>query len=93
MVNENNTLQLRAVRRVTNATDAHNFLREIEFSSRYSHKYVILECDPATSTTIIINHVRDIYMGNRNFHFLLTSLVMDDYWNQEVLEFGAVSKL
>ncbi|CAG2177850.1 unnamed protein product, partial [Oppiella nova] len=30
-------------------------------------------------------------MGKRNFHFLLTSLVMDDYLNDKVSEFGAVN--
>jgi hypothetical protein len=54
-------------------------------------KYVILECDALKAKQIIINHVRDIYMGNRNFHFLLTSLVMDDYLNEQVSEFGAVN--
>jgi len=91
LVDHNRTLELRAVKRFRNATEANQFLREIEFNSTMDRKYVILECDSSTAKTIIINHVRDIYMGNRNFHFLLTSLVMDDYLNEQVSEFGAVN--
>ncbi|XP_053207779.1 glutamate receptor 1-like [Panonychus citri] len=56
-----------------------------------SRKYVVLDCDAMTAKDIIVTHVRDIYMGRRNFHFLLTSLVMDDFFNKHVLEFGAVN--
>ena len=91
LVNNEYTLQLRLVKRIKDAHDAHEFLRSIELNDKESRKYVILDTDAETAKTIIINHVRDIYMGRRNFHFLLTSLVMDNYWNQQVLEFGAIN--
>ncbi|XP_054165470.1 glutamate receptor 1-like [Oppia nitens] len=91
LVDTNRTLELRAVKRFITVDEANNYLRDIEFNNTYDKKYVILECDALTAKSIIINHVRDIYMGKRNFHFLLTSLVMDDYLNEKVSEFGAVN--
>ncbi|XP_054167278.1 glutamate receptor 1-like [Oppia nitens] len=91
IVNDNYTLEIRAVKRIVNATDAHQFLHALELSDSQSKKYVILDCDSETAKQIIIDHVRDIYMGRRNFHFLLTSLIMDDYWNNQVQEFGAIN--
>lgn len=91
LVNNEYTLQLRSVKRIKHAQDAHDFLRNIEMNDKESRKYVILDTDAETAEKIIIDHVRDIYMGRRNFHFLLTSLVMDNYWNNRVLEFGAVN--
>lgn len=84
LVDHNRTLELRAVKRFANTSEANEYLREIEFNSTTDKKYVILECDAIKAKSIIITHVRDIYMGKRNFHFLLTSLVMDDYLNQKV---------
>ena len=75
IVNDNYTLEIRAVKRITDANDAHNFLQSLEFEDKESRKFVILDCDAETAKNIIVNHVRDIYMGKRNFHFLLTSLV------------------
>ena len=91
LVNDEYTLQLRSVKRIKHAQDAHDFLRSIEMNDKESRKYVILDTDAETAKKIIIDHVRDIYMGRRNFHFLLTSLVMDNYWNSQILEFGAVN--
>lgn len=75
LVNNEYTLELRAVKRINAASDAHDFLRSLELADKESRKYVILDCDANTARTIIINHVRDIYMGRRNFHFMMTSLV------------------
>lgn len=75
LINENYTLQLRAVRRIHNASDANTFLSSLEMSDPESRKYVLLDCDSTIAKDIIVAHVRDIYMGRRNFHFLLTSLV------------------
>jgi len=75
LVNGGYSLDLRAVKRILTVGDAHEFLRGIELADKESKKYVILDCDSDTARTIIVNHVRDIYVGRRNFHFLLTSLV------------------
>ncbi|RWS25327.1 glutamate receptor 1-like protein, partial [Leptotrombidium deliense] len=74
LINDNHTLELRAVKRIVDANDAHEFLRSLEIADPESRKYVILDSDAHTAKAIIVNHVRDIYMGRRNFHFLLTSL-------------------
>ncbi|XP_074604741.1 glutamate receptor 1-like isoform X2 [Brevipalpus obovatus] len=75
LINDNYTLDLRAVRRIKNSSDAHAFLKAMEMSDPESRKYIVLDCDVETAKDIIVTHVRDIYMGRRNFHFLLTRLV------------------
>lgn len=75
IVNDNYTLEIRAVKRISSAKEAHDFLQSLEFENKESRKYVILDCDAETAKNIIVDHVRDIFMGKRNFHFLLTSLV------------------
>ncbi|CAL1261784.1 unnamed protein product [Larinioides sclopetarius] len=84
-------LDVRIVKRISNATDANAFLREVETSDPESRKYVVLDCNAENGKTIIVKHVHDIYMGRRNYHFLLTSLVMDEYWKSDVQEFGAIN--
>lgn len=42
---------------------------------RYSHKYVVLDCSAQMSSEIIINHVKDVHLGRRNYHYLLSGLV------------------
>ncbi|GFQ93706.1 glutamate receptor 1 [Trichonephila clavata] len=84
-------LDVRIVKRIANATDANSFLREVETADPESRKYVVLDCNAENGKTIIVRHVHDIYMGRRNYHFLLTSLVMDEYWKSDVHEFGAIN--
>ena len=36
-------------------------------------------------------HVRNVYLGRRNFHYLMSGLVMDDAWISDVAEYGAVN--
>ncbi|GFY60999.1 glutamate receptor 1 [Trichonephila inaurata madagascariensis] len=67
-------LDVRIVKRIANATDANSFLREVESADPESRKYVVLDCNAENGKTIIVRHVHDIYMGRRNYHFLLTSL-------------------
>ncbi|KAL1438308.1 hypothetical protein MTO96_048380 [Rhipicephalus appendiculatus] len=64
---------------------------EMELNDRESRKYVVLDSTADVARDIIINHVRDLYTGRRNFHFLLTSLVMDEYFNNQILELGVVN--
>ena len=30
---------------------------------------------------IIVQHVRSVHLGRRNFHYLMSGLVLDDYWD------------
>ncbi|XP_035230207.1 glutamate receptor 1-like, partial [Stegodyphus dumicola] len=91
LTSDNYKLEVKVVKRITNASDANAFLHSLEFKERESLKYVVLDCSADTARKIIVQHVRDIYMGRRNYHFLLTSLVMDEYLNSQVLEFGAIN--
>ncbi|XP_023240140.1 glutamate receptor 1-like isoform X1 [Centruroides sculpturatus] len=88
---ENYKLEVPVVKKIKNATEANDFLHSVEIADPVSRKYVVLDCNAATARSVVINHVRDIYMGRRNYHFLFTNLVMDEYWNNEVLEFGALN--
>ena len=40
---------------------------------------------------ILVRHVRSIHLGRRNFHYLMAGLVLDDHWDEHVLEFGAIN--
>ncbi|GAB6033164.1 hypothetical protein CHUAL_012772 [Chamberlinius hualienensis] len=91
MMSPNGTLEVKVVKRVRNATEANEILHIIEQADLYSKKFVILDCSTETAKEIIINHVRDVRMGRRNFHFLLTGLVMDEPWESQILEYGAVN--
>ena len=93
VINEwgNYSLQLRAVKRITSGEDGHQFLKQFELKSKETLKHVILDCDGDMARAVIAAHVKDIYMGRRNFHFLLTNLVMDDFYATPIAEFGAVN--
>ncbi|XP_022240428.1 glutamate receptor 1-like isoform X1 [Limulus polyphemus] len=87
----NYKMRLSVVKRFTNVSDANDFLHSVEAHDRDSVKHVLLDCTSEVATNIVINHLRDIYMGRRNYHFLLSSLIVDEYWNSRVLEFGAMN--
>lgn len=91
MLKPNSTVEVHIVKRISNATEANDFLRTIEYYEREAKKRVVLDCSTDTAKNVIINHVRDVHMGRRNFHYLLSGLVMDDHWDSQVLEFGAVN--
>ena len=95
LLNANQTtigLYLRTARRFSTVTEANDILRNIELNDTMSHKYVLLECGPLVARAIIVGHVQDILMSRRNYHFLLPSLVMDDYFDQEQTpEFAALN--
>jgi hypothetical protein len=40
---------------------------------------------------IIMKHVQSVYLGRRNFHYLMSGLVLDDHWDTEVAEYGAIN--
>ena len=40
---------------------------------------------------IVLAHVRNIYLGRRNFHYLMSGLVLDDAWVPDVAEYYAVN--
>uniref|UniRef100_A0A6P7GMM6 Glutamate receptor 1-like n=1 Tax=Diabrotica virgifera virgifera TaxID=50390 RepID=A0A6P7GMM6_DIAVI len=67
--------QVTTVRRINNVSEALSFLRGIEEHTRWTNKYVVLDCSTETAKEIVVNHVRDISLGRRNYHYLLSGLV------------------
>ncbi|XP_044734637.1 glutamate receptor 1-like [Chrysoperla carnea] len=83
--------QITNVRRISNVTEAVEFLRELEDQSRFCNKYIVLDCSAQMAKDIVISHVRDVALGKRTYHYLLSGLIMDDHWKSEVIEFGAIN--
>ena len=44
---------------------------------RYGRKFVVLDCSATLASEIIIQHVKDVHLGRRNYHYLLSGLVGD----------------
>ena len=42
---------------------------------RFSRKFVVLDCGAELASEIIIQHVKDIQLGRRNYHYMLSGLV------------------
>ena len=40
------------------------------------------DCPAEMAQEILVRHVQSIHLGRRNFHYLMSSLVMDDHWDQ-----------
>ncbi|CAG9782114.1 unnamed protein product [Diatraea saccharalis] len=87
----NATFRISNVKRVTNASDVVEFLGAIERLDRWSNKYVVLDSSTRLAKEALISHVRDVHLGRRNYHYFLSGLVMDDRWEKEVTEFGAIN--
>ncbi|CAK1588596.1 unnamed protein product [Parnassius mnemosyne] len=87
----NATFRISNVKRVANATDVVKFLGALERLDRWSNKYVVLDSSTQLAKDALILHVRDVQLGRRNYHYFLSGLVMDDRWEKEVTEFGAIN--
>lgn len=71
----NETFQVEIVKRINNASEAIEFLQKIEHLNRWSRKYVVLDCPTEMAKEIVKNHVRDVSLGKRTYHYLLSGLV------------------
>lgn len=71
----NESFQVETVKRIANVSNAINFLRTLETLNRWSRKFIVLDCPTEMAKEIIINHVRDISLGRRTYHYLLSGLV------------------
>ncbi|KAM3968887.1 LOW QUALITY PROTEIN: glutamate receptor 1 [Aphomia sociella] len=87
----NATFRISNVKRVNNASDVVEFLSAIERLDRWSNKNVVLDSTTQLAKDALILHVRDVQLGRRNYHYFLSGLVMDDRWEKEVTEFGAIN--
>lgn len=77
----NESFQVSTVRRIGNVSEALHFLRSLEDQSRWSHKYVVLDCTAEMAKEIVVSHVRDISLGKRTYHYLLSGLVRNVFVN------------
>ncbi|XP_033174729.1 glutamate receptor 1 isoform X1 [Bombus affinis] len=87
----NESFQVETVKRIQNMSEAIDFLRSLEELNRWSNKYVILDCPTDMAKDIVVSHVRDVALGKRTYHYLLSGLIMDDRWESEVIEYGAIN--
>lgn len=67
------------VKRIANVTMAIEFLHTLEDLGRFSKKRIVLDCPAEMAKEIIIQHVRDIKLGRRTYHYLLSGLVSIEY--------------
>ncbi|CAH0716026.1 unnamed protein product, partial [Brenthis ino] len=79
------------VKRIYNASDAMEFLLALEQFDRWSNKRIVLDCNAKNAKSILVEHVRKVQLGRRTYHYMLSGLVMDDHWENEVTEYGAVN--
>ncbi|KAK8780357.1 hypothetical protein V5799_018301 [Amblyomma americanum] len=86
-----NPVMVRFAKRITNSSDANDFLRMLETTDRESRKHVLLDCRFDVARRIIVDHVRDIYMGRRNYHFFLVNPVVNELTYDKIAEFAAVN--
>uniref|UniRef100_A0A182YS90 ANF_receptor domain-containing protein n=1 Tax=Anopheles stephensi TaxID=30069 RepID=A0A182YS90_ANOST len=71
----NETFHVETVKRIANVSDAIEFLRTIEELNRWSRKHIVLDCSTELAKDIVVSHVRDITLGKRTYHYLLSGLV------------------
>uniref|UniRef100_A0A182T4R7 ANF_receptor domain-containing protein n=1 Tax=Anopheles maculatus TaxID=74869 RepID=A0A182T4R7_9DIPT len=70
----NETFHVETVKRIANVSDAIEFLRTIEELNRWSRKHIVLDCSTELAKDIVVSHVRDITLGKRTYHYLLSGL-------------------
>ncbi|XP_030570348.1 glutamate receptor 1 [Drosophila novamexicana] len=87
----NETFRVQMVKRIANVTMAIEFLHTMEDLGRFSKKRIVLDCPAEMAKEIIIQHVRDVKLGRRTYHYLLSGLVMDNHWPSDVVELGAIN--
>lgn len=63
------------VKRIANVTMAIEFLHTMEDLGRFSKKRIVLDCPAEMAKEIIVQHVRDVKLGRRTYHYLLSGLV------------------
>lgn len=73
------SFHVETVKRIINVTDAIRFLRTLEDINRFSCKHIVLDCPTDIAKEIVVNHVRDVSLGRRNYHYLLSGLVRKIY--------------
>lgn len=73
----NETFRVQMVKRIANVTMAIEFLHTMEDLGRFSKKRIVLDCPAEMAKEIIVQHVRDVKLGRRTYHYLLSGLVSE----------------
>lgn len=71
----NESFQVEMVKRIAGVSSAIEFLKTLELLNRWTPKYIVLDCSTDTAKSIIVSHVRDVSLGRRTYHYLLSGLV------------------
>ena len=74
------------VKRISSVSEAIDFLHSLEKQNRDSIKHVLLDCSANLAKEIIVQHVRSVHLGRRNYHYMMSGLVLDDYWDNRYVE-------
>lgn len=69
---------METVKRIANVTNAIEFLKTLEDMNRWSRKYIVLDCPTDMAKNIVVSHVRDLSLGRRTYHYLLSGLVSNN---------------
>lgn len=69
------TIRVETVKRIANATTAIEFLKTLEKINRWTRKFIVLDCPSDMAKEIVVSHVRDVSLGRRTYHYLLSDLV------------------
>uniref|UniRef100_A0A8D8LQ99 Glutamate receptor 1 n=5 Tax=Cacopsylla melanoneura TaxID=428564 RepID=A0A8D8LQ99_9HEMI len=83
--------QVITVKRIQNVSEAIEFLHDLETLDRWGFKHIVLDCATDIAKSIVVTHVRQVTLGKRTYHYLLSGLIMDERWETEVIEYGAIN--
>lgn len=88
---ESHHVTFRHARRISTASEAQTLLREIEEDDPYGRKLVVIDCYFQITKDIIVAHVRDLFMGRRNYNYLLLHPVVSEKYFEGIPEFAALN--
>ncbi|XP_042145588.1 glutamate receptor 1-like [Ixodes scapularis] len=84
-------VRVQQARRVSRSAEAHSMLSSLEKGDQHGRKLVVLDCAYDLAKDIVIRHVRDVYMGRRNYHYVLVKPIVSERYLEGVSEFAALN--
>lgn len=63
------------VKRINNVSEAMEFLLALEQYDRWGNKRIVLDCNAKNAKSILVEHVRNVQLGRRTYHYMLSGLV------------------
>lgn len=82
---------VQTARKITEAADAIEFITQLEMVDRESVNHIVLDCPDFMAKEIMVKHVQSVMLGRRNYHYLMAGLVLDEQWDSQVAEYGAIN--